>query len=475
MIPKQQPSFDELSTEGKNTNPDSSQWNPAQSPIRIEYSNAVLSEARDLSVAGLRRLARGGMEVAGVFYGTHSTSEIKITALRPISCEYKSGPVFALSDVDKAKLREQLVAAAEEPELKELSVVGWFISHPRGDVTLGDRDLEIYNEFFPDIDQVVLVLKPTISNVRAGFFVREPRGLLQCNESYLEFDLGMPRSKEGASAIREIAEQAQGAKLDDWDPVQRRRGLGGIAEMPMPHPPPNVRGERTRIYPQTYVPPQQPPQQTPPQVPSQSAGGGAAVAPAKYRSDWSPAVARPRAVILAQMANDRRRRLQWRWLILWAGAMAVLIGCIVLYRVYTAPTPLGLRVVEKGEGGMLVQWDTTSRTIKWGSAGKLGIRGVDGSHTEIALQKDQLALGAYLYQSQVGDVLIRLSVDNRYGFPAADESTRYVPRAGAEETKPTSLKKMDKQSLQNEFRRMQEELNRNQERIKELETLLYNR
>ena len=104
--------------------------------------------------------------------------------------------------------------------------------------------------------------------------------------------------------------------------------------------------------------------------------------------------------------------------------MAVLIGCIVLYRVYTAPTPLGLRVVEKGEGGMLVQWDTTSRTIKWGSAGKLGIRGVDGSHTEIALQKDQLALGAYLYQSQVGDVLIRLSVDNRYGFPAADESTR---------------------------------------------------
>jgi hypothetical protein len=470
MIPKQQLSYDETPVDGGSRPFGLGRWNPSQSPLVIDYQQAVLSEARDQAMAGLRRLARGGVEVAGVFYGTHTDGTLRITAVRPIACEYKNGPIIALSGSDKEKLRQHLAHAPQDPELSGLAVLGCYISHPRGGISLGDRDLELFNEFFPDIHQVALILKPSMTHVRGGFFVREPRGLLQCNQSFQEFDLGMPRATEGVSAIHQIAELASHAssspRVGDWDTTQPRRIAPPVAEMRGA-----ARGERERMQSSQHL--------LHTLMGSSTAGSapGTAVAPARYSSDWSPAVARPRAVILAQMASDRRRRLEWRWLVVWACAMALLIGGIVMYRSYTAPTPLGLRVVEQKDGAMLVQWDPASRSVSWASNGRLGIRGVDGSHTEIDLAKDQLSLGAYLYNKpRSGDLLIRLSVDNRFGFGGgADESTRYVSRVTQQAEEPKLHKNMDKQSLQNEVRRMQEELNRNQQRIKELESLLYNR
>ena len=214
-------------------------WHPAQSPLAIEYTKAVLDEVRDQGVAGYRRLSRGGVEVGGILFGIREAEKVRILATQPIACEYKSGPSFVLSDKDKSRLRDQLTQAASSENLKDFKVVGWYVSHPRGSVALSDRDLDVFNEFFPDVWNVTLVMKPDAKGVRAGFFLREPHGALNFAHSHLEFDLGLPKASEGASAVRQIAEQV-GASLaaqrsDSPDDTANRLRGGSrrdISEMP---------------------------------------------------------------------------------------------------------------------------------------------------------------------------------------------------------------------------------------------------
>jgi hypothetical protein len=174
-------------------------WSAAEVPVAIEYPLEVMDEIRATATDGFQKLARGGLEVAGVLFGVRREAApavsgdsrhagIRILTWRPIPCEHALGPTLQLSGRDRAQLTQLLKAAAEDPDLNGLQPVGWFLSHTRSDILLWPQDLDIFNTFFPEPWQVTLVLRPTQAGVaRAGFFVREAGGTLKADSSYQEF------------------------------------------------------------------------------------------------------------------------------------------------------------------------------------------------------------------------------------------------------------------------------------------------
>jgi hypothetical protein len=90
-----------------------------------------MDEIRATATEGFQKLARGGLEVAGVLFGARREAGIRILTWRPIYCEYALGPTLQLSDRDQAELTRLLQTSAKDPDLEGLQPVGWFLSHTR--------------------------------------------------------------------------------------------------------------------------------------------------------------------------------------------------------------------------------------------------------------------------------------------------------------------------------------------------------
>ncbi len=145
-------------------------WSAAESPVTIEYSLVVIEEIRHEVAEGFQKLSRGGMEVGGLLYGARDGRTVRILAMRPIACEHARGPAFLLSDSDRKMLKDQLERGEEDPRLKDLICLGWFISHTRSEIMLSEPDLETFGKYFSAPWQVTLVIRPGRGgSMRAGF------------------------------------------------------------------------------------------------------------------------------------------------------------------------------------------------------------------------------------------------------------------------------------------------------------------
>ncbi len=165
-------------------------WRVPQFPRAIEYPLEVMEEIRAFSCNELLQLSHGGDEVGGVLFGTRRDDLIRILTWRPIACEHAHGPGLRLSYNDRMNLAVQFEVARQNPDLKDLRPVGWFMAHSRGSVSLSPSDLEIYNSFCPEQWQVTLVICPKGSGrAQAGFFVREAEDKIMSEASYQCFDL----------------------------------------------------------------------------------------------------------------------------------------------------------------------------------------------------------------------------------------------------------------------------------------------
>jgi hypothetical protein len=158
-----------------------------------------MEEIRAAASENLRQFSGGGLDVGGVLFGTHQDNSLLILTWRPIACEHAEGPGLCLSADDRRELVRLLLGAKQDTDLKSLQPVGWFLSHMRGDISLGAPDIEIFDGYFGEPWQVTLVLLPAAEgSVRAGFFVREDGGKLRSGSSYQEFTIDPP----GASPLK---------------------------------------------------------------------------------------------------------------------------------------------------------------------------------------------------------------------------------------------------------------------------------
>jgi proteasome lid subunit RPN8/RPN11 len=94
----------------------------------------------------------------GVLFGTHGNDSLRILRWRPI-----------VSENDTREFVRLLLAAKQDPELQALQPVGWFVSHPGGDLSLSTSDQEIFDGYFGEPWQVTLVLS---EDARTGVVVR---------------------------------------------------------------------------------------------------------------------------------------------------------------------------------------------------------------------------------------------------------------------------------------------------------------
>jgi hypothetical protein len=119
------------------------QWSSPQVALSIKYRRALLEEIR---TAG-----------RGVLFGTHAGDSLRILHWRPI-----------VSENDTREFVRLLLAAKQDPELRSLQPVGWFVSHTN-DIALNAADQEIFDQYFSEPWQVTLVLS---EGARAGVVVR---------------------------------------------------------------------------------------------------------------------------------------------------------------------------------------------------------------------------------------------------------------------------------------------------------------
>ncbi len=142
--------------------------------LRIEYPAAALEDMCADAVEALGRVRHGGVEIGGVLFGVHRNGTVRISDYRPLTCEYAYGPRFTLSEKDRTAMRDLLSAPGRSPQLRGLQAVGWYHSHTRTDIVLSPRDLEIYDQFFPEAWQIAIVIRPELHELSiAGFFIRD--------------------------------------------------------------------------------------------------------------------------------------------------------------------------------------------------------------------------------------------------------------------------------------------------------------
>ena len=185
----------------------------------IDYCTAVLDSIRISAVEGLNRVPHGGVEVGGILFGVHANGTLRILDVRPIACEYKSGPSFVLSEHDQTALKELLETTRTAPELIGLEPVGWFHTHTRSEISFSAADRAIHDAFFPEAWQIALVVKPSnLSPTRIGVFIREPDGSIR--SEHAEFILQTAKKDAAAYTPQMTTELAPSpVKLPDPEPA----------------------------------------------------------------------------------------------------------------------------------------------------------------------------------------------------------------------------------------------------------------
>ena len=329
-------------------------WHVPQCPFVIEYSRRVLAEIERVVCDAFSSAPRGGVELAGLLFGTHLDGVVRITAFRPIECEHLHGPGFLVSDKDLANLEALMERSRRDPVLNGSALVGWFHSHTRSGIFLSDRDLELHRRYFPQKWQVALVLRPSFhAGVRAGFFFQEEDGTIRGQECYREFDLV----------------EAELADVRDPDPITP--GLetyyqdAGLAASPrtarMPH-----------------------------------AARAVNLAAPRSLSAPLPIVSVGRSVQLVEAEASKRKGHYWPWVV---AGLALGIGGASWYQSATPrpaspirTAPLHLRAIDQA-GLLRIEWDRRTLAAKELLGGSLQIQ--DGeTRTNLPLDRAAIRVGS---------------------------------------------------------------------------------
>jgi hypothetical protein len=400
-------------------------WAVAESPITIEYSLVVIEEVRREVSEGFQKLSRGGIEVGGALYGTREGREVRLLAIRPVSCEHARGPSFQLSDNDRTALEQQLAQDRDDPHLEGMECLGWFLSHTRTDITLSESDLEVYSAYFPHPWQVTLVVRPGRGgSMRAGFFVREADGAVNPERSYLEFNF-----PDRLAAIFDRGPRPERTAGES------RSGFAHIA----------------------------------------GGGGGAAAAASMPARDFArPQPADLPETLPVQLSEPEppAERRKWPWLVAWG--LAVILAAGLGTRYYFAQAveePIGLSILER-DGQLQIQWDPAAGPVKKAVRGSLEI--VDGTLVRIVpLSAQNLAGGRFTYQRVGGDVQVRMSVVASDGSKSPPVASQFLgpPPAKANDDDMKALESR-RAELQAEIAQLREQNAAQAGRIQQLERTL---
>ena len=315
-----------------------------------------------------------------------------------------------LSDPDKEVLTEQIEHGSEDPRLADLICLGWFVSHTRSEIVLGESDLEIYEQYFNAPWQVTLVIRPGRGgSMRAGFFVREHDGTVRSESSYLEFNF--PDRLAGV--------------LDRPARADRPGGMRGHT-----------------VY---------------------FRESGAAPARREH-----PQLAAPQAG--PQLLPAPPARSKWPWLVAWGAAVVVAAVLGVRYFVLTPTAPqLDVSAIER-DGQLQIEWNHDAKPVSSAVRGWLIVTDGQDPRT-IPLTQPDLERGSYAYHRASDDVEIRMRVENAGGDKSESKTTTFLAAAPAKAADDAKVKALEQErdDLQAEVDRLKGENAEQAERLVQLE------
>ena len=151
-------------------------------PPLEEHSRAIdcpVSVLQNLRASVLDRFnstPHGGGDLTGVLFGTRNGDAVRISAFCIGESQGDLQQSEALTETQRA-ITAVIAAARDQKELAGLEPLGWFRAHPRCNLGLDERDIEIANTLFPQFWQVALVMRPGNSAAsRVCFYFREREG-----------------------------------------------------------------------------------------------------------------------------------------------------------------------------------------------------------------------------------------------------------------------------------------------------------
>ncbi len=379
-------------------------WRAVNSPVAVEYSPVILEELRLEAEQAFQSIPHGGLEIGAILLGDHDGNVVRIREWRPIACDHSRGPSFILSQSDAERLERQLRDLAGDDSLQGMAPVGWFLSRTRARLSMTQRDIELYDGFFPAPWQVTLVLQPSREGpVRAGFFFREPDGSVS-EYSYEEFEV--------------------------------RRNPFALLQPPRPTAfkptPPPVAEERK---PAAELQPRPGPQ------PAEPARLPVSSPPARTRSRWLLAAA---IMTVALIAGGW---LLWQW------------------PIQEQPVPLALHLETRDAGEVLIRWNP--RSIAEASGGLLEIE-ENGETLQVSLDPAELRGGSVTFVRGAQDLDVTLTINGGprgqviehvqlHGGPVA------APPPAEPQSDPEETKEALREEIQEVRRALEDEAIRNRQ------------
>ncbi len=354
-------------------------WNPPGQPVVIHLHMEVLDRLSAEAMRGFGAVPKRGAEVGGVLLGTIEPGRdgrpavVRVEDFEPVECDYQRGPSYLLTKEGKA-IFEGAVERWQPDPSRDAHAVGYYRSQTREGMSLAQEDIQILDEFFPEAENVALLVKPYGTKVsEGGFFVRENGAFPEA--SPLEFPFRR-RELTGAEAPPHRSMMERG-------PRSRRRGESEVRAMA----PTSI--EESAYYRDAYAEPER----------NRAVVAGpayAATMPARSRfpsSVWMP--------------------LSFIFLVL-----GIALGMLILPRFTSKGSSdpqdfaLGLSVSQSG-ANLSVKWDRHAPAIQAAQSGLIEIE-ENGTPISKDLDTAQLQNGGMTYTSSTNTVKFKLTV-----FPKA--------------------------------------------------------
>ena len=356
-------------------------------PVSIYLSLDVVDRLQQDVMRGFGAVPKRGAEIGGVLLGSATREPdrlvVNVDEYEMIPIEYKRGPSYLFSQPDREAFAEALArlrTAAASVDAPGPAPIGFFRSNTRDAVGVQAEDLELLDQFFPDPNAIVLMIKPFASRAGMATFLVRENGKFPEGAPELEFAF---RRKDLAPADDPGPKPSRGSDT----PVTR------VAAAPVADRGEPVRPPRSEISIVPYEPPRY---DEPERIPSVGPAPARVAAP-------SPPLAKARG--------------GWVWVPL--SFIFLLLGVLLGFqaaltmRPQTAsggadPFNLSLTVSKEGED-LNVRWDRQSPAIRAARRGVLII--VDGTYNKtVELDANQLQTGSVVYRYNSGDVRFRLEV-----------------------------------------------------------------
>jgi hypothetical protein len=231
---------------------ETAQLSAPSNTLRIEYSMTEMEKIRQKVCEGLLALPRVGIGVGGLLIGESLTSEgsagegpclsVRVLGSIDLPCSHAAGPAFRLTAEEIQQSRELM---ARSPG----AVVGWYCSKTRGAATVGEAELALHRDLFPEPGRIALMVRPsTIEPTHAAFFYTDRNGKVvkgiesDLDELVAEEDSEKDDSKEDTAVVdlSPLVEVPQPAS-----PVEPEPEAAVTAEMRQPAPTGAVRNPVT--------------------------------------------------------------------------------------------------------------------------------------------------------------------------------------------------------------------------------------